>query len=386
MISPFLYIPSMGMLFAHGTQSLAAAVTPATPAEPPAHPPAMSGELKTAHSQPSNGLLNTHTIKLMTTPGSASSHGMNIDHLAKLTQSDANLANPHLMTAVEIVNSPDVQIKAPVHGLVSSGLTSVWLDNRGGITGATGTGVKLDGNKADEVTNQGVITGGNGVALDMGGGDDLLIIKKGSRFNGEVDGGSGTNQVILDDAEGGTFEGATRMQHLWVGKGSWELTGALHANRQGKMYSDATLINRSGIKGTMDIEPGASYSGGNVDNLNVAGTLLLDPAITARTRITNDLNLKPGSSVNFKIGVDQQHSVLNVGNTLTLGNPTLHLDVQPESDELLKRQLPIAKATTIDGRFGAISSNLTTLEPELIYTPKGIFVEFKRKESPAITA
>ena len=78
--------------------------------------------------------------------------------------------------------------------------------------------------------------------------------------------------------------------------------------------------------------------------------------------------------------------MLNVGNTLTLGNPTLHLDVQPESDELLKRQLPIAKATTIDGRFGAISSNLTTLEPELIYTPKGIFVEFKRKESPAITA
>jgi len=384
MISTLSFFPPLGALFAQSANAFAEAATPPAAApEPHTAPPTTPRSFGHAARQASNGQLDTNIVKVITTPNSPRRDGMNIDEIAGLTQTPSNLEKSHIIKAVDIVNSPDVHINSPGHGLSSSGLTSVWLENRGSITAQSGTGVALKGEKADEVINHGLIAGGNGVALDMGGGDDLLVVKNGSRFKGEVDGGSGTNQVVLEDTKGGTFEGATRMQHLWVGKGAWELTGALHDNRHGKVYGDAALTNRSVIKGTLDIDAGGSYSGGTVDSLNVGGTLLLDPENTPRTRIRKDLHLKPGSTMAFKVGADQAHSTLKVGNTLTLDNATLKLDVQPESEALLTRQLRIADAASIKGTFSAVTSNLTTLEPELLYKPEGIFVGFKRKQSAA---
>lgn len=260
----------------------------------------------------------------------------------------------------------------PAHGKTQ-------LVNEGTISGQNGCGVKLIGAFSDSITNNGVISGTNGIALDMGGGDDVLTVQNGAQFNGTVDGGSGSNRVILDDAKGGTFNGASRMQHLKVSTGTWTLNGTLDANQQGKVHSGATLINQSRIGGAMTVESGGSYTGGTVDKLNVAGTLRLDSHPQSRTRIKHDLHMEHGSSLAFCVGKGEAHSTLKVGNRVKLEGATLNLNVDNESDELLTRQLRIIDAGQIEGRFDSITSNLKTLIAQLIYTPTGAFVSFTRK-------
>jgi len=123
--------------------------------------------------------------------------------------------------------------------------------------------------------------------------------------------------------------------------------------------------------------------GGTVGNLHVAGTLLLDPATKTQTRIKNNLQLEKQSSLGFNVGMGETHSTLKVANTAALGGATLNIQVQNESDELLTRQLRVVDANTIDGQFGAVTSNLKNLAPELIYTPTAVYVGFKRKETQA---
>ena len=273
-----------------------------------------------------------------------------------------------------LVDNGDV---GPAHG-------KILLVNEGTISGHNGYGVKLIGAFNDSITNNGVISGANGIALDMGGGDDVLTVQNGAQFNGTVDGGSGSNHIILEDTKGGTFNGARRMQHLKVSTGTWTLNGTLHANQQGKVHSGATLINQSRISGAMTVESGGSYTGGTVDTLNVAGTLRLDSLPHSRTRIKHDLHMARGSSLVFCVGKGQAHSTLKVGNRVNLEGATLNLNVDNESDELLTRQLRIIDAGQIEGRFDNITSNLKTFIPQMIYTPTGAFISFTRK-APAST-
>lgn len=258
---------------------------------------------------------------------------------------------------------------------------STSLINEGIITGRNGYGVRLIGEHNDQVTNDGLISGTKGIALDMGGGDDVLTVRGNAQFNGKVDGGSGTNHVVLDDVQGGTFNGARRIQHLWIDSGSWTLDGALDANQQGRVSRGATLINQSHIGGTMTIDAGATYTAGTVTNLDVAGTLLLDPALKSQTRIKHDLDLANGSTLAFTLGMGEAHSTLKVGNSARLKGTTLNIQVEHENDELLTRQLRVIDAAQIEGRFNRITSNLKTLTPRLIYTPSGVFVSFRRNPS-----
>ena len=253
------------------------------------------------------------------------------------------------------------------------------LINEGLISGRNGYGVKLVGDFNDNITNKGLISGANGIALDMGGGDDALTIRSGAQFNGKVDGGSGTNQVILDDAKGGTFNGARRMQHLKVNSGTWTLTGAVDANQQGKVGDGATLINLSRIGGSMTVESGGVYTGGTVANLTVAGTLLLAATTKSSTRIKHDLQMEKSSDLTFTVGMGECHSTVKVGNRANLAGATLNIQVEHESDELLTRQLRIVDAKQIQTPFDGVTSNLKTFIPELIYTPTSVFIGFKRK-------
>ena len=76
-------------------------------------------------------------------------------------------------------------------GSDGSGLAATTLINNGTIQGLDGFGVKFVGEFDDQVINNGLISGSNGQALDLGGGNDRLTLGSASRFDGLVDGGSG---------------------------------------------------------------------------------------------------------------------------------------------------------------------------------------------------
>lgn len=356
------YFAPINALLAYGAQPIIQALksTTAPPEPQPDRPPLM----------PKASAFKTSLISV--TCNQSMNQTMDLDTFASLLPPETKPRTSTSLRGVEIINSASGSITGNNDGLRGSGLVSVRLENHGAIRCNNGHGVKLDGDKADEVVNHGLIAGGNGTALDMGGGNDTLIIKHGSQFHGAVDGGSGTNQVILEDDKGGTFDGAKQMQHLWVATGTWTLTGAVEANQQGKVYSGATLINHSTIGGSMTVEPDATYSAGTVANLDVAGTLRMGPA----TRIDNNLLLQTGSTLAFNPSTDKP---LSVGNTANLSGATLNIHVEDENN-LPSRPVRIINAQRVEGQFANVTSNLNNLTPVLTYKSHDVFVTFKRNE------
>lgn len=379
MSSILSFMPTLGSLIANNIRALAQPVTPSpTPSETPAdQKPATQVDIATAlgsvlSDQPAIKP-NAHFSSVSITLNNG--QGLDIDNAARLLSPTPATGVATSLRGIEITNSATATTTGKQEGLVGSGLAPVWLENHGSIIGKNGAGVKLGGVKDDEVLNAGSIVGSKGLALDMGGGNDTLIVKHGGRFVGEVDGGTGTNQVLLEDAKGGSFDGARRMQHLWVGEGSWTLTGPVEANRQGKVFSGATLINQSNIGGSMTVDSGATYSGGTVNNLDVAGTLRLEPT----TRIDNDLRMQAGSTLAFTPGADE---ALSVGNTANLNGATLNIDV-PDENEVPSHPVRLINAQRMEGQFAHVTHNLKDFSAELTYKAHDVFITFKRNDPTA---
>lgn len=371
-------IPSFGALMGYGMRTAAQSVSqvPNPPTAKPTDSTEQSSQTDIAAAlksvladQPSvkpNARFSSVSITLN------NGKGLDIDNAARLLSPKPETGTATSLRGIEIINNSTAQTVGERNGLSGAGLAPVWLENHGSIIGKNGAGVKLDGNQNDEVINAGLIAGSHGLALDMGGGNDMLIIRNGGRFEGAVDGGKGTNQVLLEDDKGGTFDGAKQMQHLWVATGTWTLTGDVKANQQGKVFSGATLINHSTIGGSMTVEPDATYSGGTVANLDVAGTLRMSPA----TRIDNDLHLQTGSTLAFTPGTDK---TLSVGNTANLSGATLNIHVEDENN-LPSRPVRLINAQRVEGQFANVTSNLKNLTPVLTYKSHDVFVTFKRNE------
>ncbi|WP_165943271.1 beta strand repeat-containing protein [Roseicella aquatilis] len=70
------------------------------------------------------------------------------------------------------------------------------IGNEGLIRGDAGHGIRLVGTWADTLTNAGTIQGGNRTAVDMGGGDDRVVLT-GGQLLGLLDGGAGADTLDL---------------------------------------------------------------------------------------------------------------------------------------------------------------------------------------------
>lgn len=95
--------------------------------------------------------------------------------------------------------------------------------NAGTIRGDTAEGIQFVGNFADSVTTSGAIIGGNGRAIDLGGGNDSLTVTGSASFTGSIDGGAGTDTLTLAGTTGNTIDNVINFEKLSVTSNSWQL-------------------------------------------------------------------------------------------------------------------------------------------------------------------
>lgn len=95
--------------------------------------------------------------------------------------------------------------------------------NAGTIRGDTAEGIQFVGNFADSVTTSGAIVGGNGRAIDLGGGNDSLSITGSASFTGSIDGGAGVDTLTLGGTTGNTIDNVINFEKLAVTSNSWLL-------------------------------------------------------------------------------------------------------------------------------------------------------------------
>jgi subtilase-type serine protease len=264
-------------------------------------------------------------------------------------------------------------------GSGGSGLAATTLENFGTVQGLNGFGVKFVGEFADSVINGGTISGSNGLALDLGGGNDSLTLRNGSRFVGIVDGGSGYDRVVMDDAAGGSFGASRNFEWLEVKQGAWTLTGHGDFSDGGAVRNGATLLNQGSIAGNLSVDAGGVYAGGgSVGSLNVNGTLRTDTSL-GRASIVRDLNMGSAATLAYGVNADGSSAPVQVGGIANLNGATLA--VNPGSGSYpWQSHYTVLQAAQVNGTFGKVSSDYAFLTPTLAYTPTQVDLTYTRND------
>lgn len=264
-------------------------------------------------------------------------------------------------------------------GSGGSGLAATTLENFGTIQGLNGFGVKFVGEFADNVINGGTISGSNGLALDLGGGNDSLTLRNGSRFVGVVDGGSGYDRVVMDDAAGGSFGASRNFEWLEVEQGAWTLTGSGDFSDGGAVRDGATLVNQGSIAGNLTVDAGGVYAGGgSVGSLTVNGTLRTDTRL-GRATIVRDLNMGSTATLAYGVNADGSSAPVQVGGIANLNGATLA--VNPGSGTYpWQSHYTVLQAAQVNGTFGKVSSDYAFLTPNLSYTPTQVDLTYTRND------
>ena len=264
-------------------------------------------------------------------------------------------------------------------GSGGAGVAATALENFGTIQGLNGFGVKFVGEFDDNVVNGGLISGSNGLALDLGAGNDSLTLRNGSRFNGVVDGGSGYDRVLMDDAAGGSFGASRHFEWLEVKQGAWTLTGSGDFSDGGAVRNGATLINRGGIAGDLTVDSGGVYAGGgSVGSLTVNGTLRTHTGLGTAT-VTRDLTLGRGATLAYGVNADGSSAPVKVGGTANLNGATLA--VNPASGTYpWQSHYTVLQAGHINGTFGQVTSDYAFITPTLDYSATQVDLTYTRND------
>ncbi|MFF7707315.1 autotransporter domain-containing protein [Pseudomonas sp. NPDC007930] len=283
----------------------------------------------------------------------------------------------------EVINYAGGIIRSVDNGILvddgsnGSGVATTHITNYGTIEGTNGFGIKLVGDFADTVINAGTISGGDGLALSMGAGDDSLIVQTGGVFDGLVDGGDGTDTVELQGT--GTFGNSANFEKLLVSSGQWTLTSIDDFSQGGEVASGATLINQGSVLGTMLVDAGGVYAGGgSVGGLTVNGTLLTNTGLGV-AHVAGDLTFGSGGALVYGVNADGSSAPISVSGTASLNGASLQ--VQPSAGEYpWQSHYTVLTASAVNGTFGSVTSDYAFLTPTLTYSSTSVGLDYTRND------
>jgi hypothetical protein len=187
-----------------------------------------------------------------------------------------NSSGGNAVAATTVTNSGLIQGKTGNAIKMVGTFANTVTNNAGGTIRGAGTGAAIQtGNGNDIINNAGTITGDNGLAVDMQGGNDTLNIQGGvASITGSIDGGTGTNTLNITLGVGNTFTYAGTITNFNTSVQSGTLNGNITLNggtfkNDGGIVTGTVTVNGGTVTGTnlsgvtLNIGAGATLSPGN---------------------------------------------------------------------------------------------------------------------------
>ncbi|MEE2023111.1 autotransporter outer membrane beta-barrel domain-containing protein [Alkalimonas mucilaginosa] len=212
---------------------------------------------------------------------------------AGVKNGDPNRADGIAMGGGRIINHSGATIYSSDRGILiddsdgGAAFGATLLVNAGTID-ALNEGVQLRGDWDDTLINKGsIISRNQGVAIDMGGGNDRLELHAGSMIQGSILGGTGQNQLILTGDGHGFFGHIEQFQSWQVQQGIWQMAADLQINAGDILAIDSNA--------QLDVQGNALLDGElSLSLSNLAATSMLaidgDLAFGADSWLTLDLS------------------------------------------------------------------------------------------------
>ena len=229
----------------------------------------------------------------------------------------------------------------------SAGNSSAFSNSMGGtISGAVGFDA---GDGVELLTNAGTITGSQGTAVNLGGGNDSLTLSSGSVLNGSARGGSGTDALVVS---GSVIEDSDLIEFetfIFNGSGAESSTLAGTVDSTTNSINSGTLLANGMFgtaTGTTTIASSASLGGtGTVlGTVSSAGTISPGTSIGTLT-IGGSFSQSPGSVLNMELGAGGTSDRLVVGGTAELnGSLVISLDTGVTMTDILNTNFTLVDA------------------------------------------
>jgi outer membrane autotransporter protein len=221
----------------------------------------------------------------------------------------------------------------------------------------------------------------DGVSLQLGEADDLLVINNGTRWEGRIDGGEGKNGLLLNATEGGEIGQTSNFEGVRVARGLWTLSHDFNGTAEVK--AGAALLNNGSITGDAYVDQNAVFGGkGDVGNLYVGGRLLVRK--DSAPIIRGNLELSQDAAVDYIVSATEGASALSVEGTATLGNAGLNVVGIP-GNYAQSTVHTVLNAGKIEGEFGRVSNNLAFMTPKASYSDTQVALAYTRNDVPLET-
>jgi uncharacterized protein with beta-barrel porin domain len=227
-------------------------------------------------------------------------------------------------------------------------------------------------NGSTTIVNAGLLKSGTGIALDGGDGDITLTLQTGSRIVGAVNGGTGSNQVVLQGS-GMVDNSFTNFQTLtmqgtdwtWNGSGAFANTvvdsGILRVN--GSLISPVT-VNSGGTLGGSGTVTGDT-------TINSGGTIQPGGTFTIIGTFTQGAGSTHAPSVNAA----GQSTLINVtGPAVIQSGATVSVQTAPSLSGLGTRHTILTASGGVTGTYSGATSTLAFVTPSLSYDANDVFL------------
>lgn len=222
------------------------------------------------------------------------------------------------------------------------------------------TGSITGGANADTLEVFGRVTGN----VDLGAGNDRLVVGSLTGIGGSVRGGDGTDAVVFDtDATyaapvvvaGNLFDG---FESLGVRRGVVSLTGA--STWTDIDVTGGRLIGQAGSTLTADrvnVAAGATFGSAGIVNADIDVLGTLSPGASPGTMTVNgDVTMRAGSNLLIELTPTAGRDLLDVNGTLAIANGAA-MDITGALGNVPGSVLDIVVADTITGRFTTINKS-----------------------------
>jgi outer membrane autotransporter protein len=307
-----------------------------------------------------------------------------------------------------ITNNATGQISGGFNGIFTSSTAALTLDNAGSITSTRGSaveatlggtftnsgtiastnsnGILTRNTTAAEVINSGTITGAvNAINFTNAGGGAVgathtVRLRTGSTLNGNVLGGTGTDNLILEGTGTESIAKFSNFETLSMQGTDWTLSnagtfgtsasvqsGALHVN--GTLTSPTVTLGAGGALAGTGTIVGAVTNNGNLAPGNSIGTL----------GITGPYMQSGGSRLTVEVDSTGASDLLAVTGTATIQpGATVNVEAAPGTYTVGTRSTILTATGGVTGTYDTLTDNAAFVDFMLNYDASNVFLDVTR--------
>ena len=290
------------------------------------------------------------------------------------------------------------------NGLYGSGTAPFTFDNAGSLTSRRGPAVEAEGggtfvntgtigstdshgilirnNSNADITNSGTISGAvNAISFAGGGGaafaaTHTLRLNTGSVLNGNVLGGSNTDNLVLLGTGTESIAKFLNFENLSMQGIEWTLTGAGTFSTGAEVQGGLLQVNGNLTSPVVTVQTGGALGGTGTVTGDVVVNGTIAPGNSIGTlNIVGPYTQAAGSTYRVEISPAPASDLINVTGTATLLGGTVDVIAAPGTYAAGQRYTILTASGGVTGTYAALTDNMPFLEFALFYDPNNVYLD-----------